>query len=360
MVYIPDENLPNLSHHQFKSTGYSFLDLFLNKFIWEPIVRCLPRWLAPNLVTVIGMAFVVASYLIMIQFDDTFTKPIPEYYLYAAAFCQFMYQTLDACDGKHARNLKLASPLGMLLDHGCDSLSCTFFVLAIMQGMGLGLDWKVLLLYATIFTGFYLTHWEEYHTHFHRTHMFNWGVTEGQWTNITLLVLTGVYTSDIWRNELYGLQLKDWLIFLNSGIGIVLAVFVIGNTLYKAPGVLTVFRLAPCIAQNVALYLWFMKIDIFPKYASSILITHGLIYGEVCSKLIISSAAQMKFKWFHLNVFLELCLTIDLAYTHFLPPITSLFIFVMISVANYTSFVFNLVNQLSSYLNISVFKVKTQ
>ena len=360
MEYIPAENLPNLSHHQFKSTGYSILDLFLNKFIWEPIVRCLPRWLAPNLVTVIGMCFMVASYVMMLKFDDSFTKPIPEYYLYAAAFCQFMYQTLDACDGKHARNLKLASPLGMLLDHGCDSLSCTFFVMAIMQGMGLGLDWKVLVLYVTIFTGFYLTHWEEYHTHYHRTHMFNWGVTEGQWTNITLLALTGVYTQDLWRNEVYGLQLKDWLMFGNSGIGFVLAVFVISNTLYKAPGVLTVFRLAPCVGQNVALYLWFMKIDLFPQYAPVILITHGLIYGEVCSKLIISSAAQMKFRWFHFNVFLELALTVDLAFTHFLPPVTSLFIFVLISVAKYTGFVFSLVNQLSSYLNISVFKVKTQ
>jgi phosphatidylglycerophosphate synthase len=360
MVYIPDDHLPNLSHHQFKSTGYSILDLFLNKFIWEPIVRVLPRWLAPNLVTVIGMLFMMASYFIMLPFDDTFLKPIPENFLYAAAFCQFMYQTLDACDGKHARNLKLASPLGMLLDHGCDSLSCTFFMLAVMQGMGLGLDWKVFVIYSTVFTGFYLTHWEEYHTHYHRTHMFNWGVTEGQWTNIAILTLSGYFTKSLWSTDVFGMQLKDWLIFGNSGIGIILAIFVIFNTLYKSPGIVPFFRLMPLIMQNISLYLWFNNVEIFQKFAPCILITHGLIYGEVCSKLIISSAAKLKFRWFHLNVFLELLLVLELSFIQRLPPVTSLYIFVLVSVSNYTSFVCSIISQLSTFLNISVFKVKTQ
>ena len=35
----------------------------------------------------------------------------------------FVNQTLDAMDGKHARNTKRASPLGQLMDHGCDAVS---------------------------------------------------------------------------------------------------------------------------------------------------------------------------------------------------------------------------------------------
>lgn len=37
------------------------------------------------------------------------------------AYCgiaQFVYQTLDAVDGKHARATKASSPLGQLFDHG--------------------------------------------------------------------------------------------------------------------------------------------------------------------------------------------------------------------------------------------------
>lgn len=35
----------------------------------------------------------------------------------------FVYQSLDAIDGKQARRTNSSSPLGELFDHGCDSLS---------------------------------------------------------------------------------------------------------------------------------------------------------------------------------------------------------------------------------------------
>jgi len=35
----------------------------------------------------------------------------------------FIYQTLDAIDGKQARRIQCSSPLGELFDHGCDALS---------------------------------------------------------------------------------------------------------------------------------------------------------------------------------------------------------------------------------------------
>ena len=35
----------------------------------------------------------------------------------------FIYQSLDAIDGKQARRTSTSTPLGELLDHGCDSLS---------------------------------------------------------------------------------------------------------------------------------------------------------------------------------------------------------------------------------------------
>jgi phosphatidylglycerophosphate synthase len=45
---------------------------------------------------------------------------------WAALMCAagiFIYQTLDAIDGKQARRTNSSSPLGELFDHGCDSLS---------------------------------------------------------------------------------------------------------------------------------------------------------------------------------------------------------------------------------------------
>ena len=35
----------------------------------------------------------------------------------------FIYQSLDAVDGKQARRTDSSTPLGELFDHGCDSVS---------------------------------------------------------------------------------------------------------------------------------------------------------------------------------------------------------------------------------------------
>jgi ethanolaminephosphotransferase len=60
----------------------------------------------------------IASYLIMLYFDQTFTKVLPTWVYCVTAFFQFIYQTMDAVDGKHARQTKSSSPLGQLFDHG--------------------------------------------------------------------------------------------------------------------------------------------------------------------------------------------------------------------------------------------------
>lgn len=46
----------------------------------------------------------------------------------ACALGLFIYQSLDAIDGKQARRTGTNNPLGELFDHGCDALS-TFVIL---------------------------------------------------------------------------------------------------------------------------------------------------------------------------------------------------------------------------------------
>jgi ethanolaminephosphotransferase len=43
----------------------------------------------------------------------------------------FLYQTLDAIDGKQARRTGSSSPLGELFDHGCDAVSTSMLVIII-------------------------------------------------------------------------------------------------------------------------------------------------------------------------------------------------------------------------------------
>lgn len=60
---------------------------------------------------------------------------------WACALCAlglFVYQTLDAIDGKQARRSNTSSPLGELFDHGCDSISTVFVALSACISVRLG------------------------------------------------------------------------------------------------------------------------------------------------------------------------------------------------------------------------------
>jgi phosphatidylglycerophosphate synthase len=109
-------------------------------YYWEACIKLVPMWVAPNLITFIGWCLVIASYSTMLIYDYTLTNDLPASIFFFSAFCIFAYSTLDAIDGKQARRTKSSSPLGQLFDHGCDSFSLTFFILAICQAAKLQKD----------------------------------------------------------------------------------------------------------------------------------------------------------------------------------------------------------------------------
>lgn len=49
---------------------------------------------------------------------------------------------------------------------------------------------------------FFLTQWEERHTHTCRTNTGGVGVTEGQWVSIIVLLITGLWGGDFWQYPL--------------------------------------------------------------------------------------------------------------------------------------------------------------
>lgn len=109
-------------------------------YYWEAVVKLVPMSVAPNVITFIGWCFVIASYANMLRYDYTFKKELPASAFFFASFCIFTYSTMDAIDGKQARRTKSGSPLGQLFDHGCDSFSLTFFMLAICQATRIDKD----------------------------------------------------------------------------------------------------------------------------------------------------------------------------------------------------------------------------
>lgn len=94
-------------------------------------------WMAPNLVTLVGLVINCFGAVLFWFWDLKFARDaeIPFWVYVLSVFCLFAYQTLDAIDGKQARRTGTSSPLGQLFDHGCDA----FAVIAIFAVLAHGI-----------------------------------------------------------------------------------------------------------------------------------------------------------------------------------------------------------------------------
>jgi ethanolaminephosphotransferase len=114
----------------------------------------------------------------------------------------FVYQTLDALDGKQARRTGSSSPLGQLFDHGCDALSTIFNVLSALATVQIGAGIRAYIALSSVSTTFYLAQWEEYHTGVMSCGNGFYGVTEGQLTLVAIHVVTALFGPAMWTASL--------------------------------------------------------------------------------------------------------------------------------------------------------------
>jgi len=132
MEYITKEGEEAI--RQFKYKGG---DLSISyKYVWSPlaefILQFIPATWAPNTITVVGLLFHVVGTLILASFTP-FGSPAPRWALFLYGLTVFIYQTLDNVDGKQARKLHNSTPLGMIMDHGCDALGLLFLSIGVAR-----------------------------------------------------------------------------------------------------------------------------------------------------------------------------------------------------------------------------------
>ena len=72
---------------------------------------------------------------------------------------------MDAVDGKQARRTSSSSPLGELVDHGCDAISLVMVSLGVCIALELGKmpAWMFFYCFIASFL-FYCAHWQSYVT----------------------------------------------------------------------------------------------------------------------------------------------------------------------------------------------------
>ena len=88
------------------------------------MVTLVPMWVAPNLITIVGLAVNIVTTIVLAAYcGPAASDPAPRWACFLCGLGLFIYQTLDAIDGKQARRTGTSSPMGELFDHGCDAIS---------------------------------------------------------------------------------------------------------------------------------------------------------------------------------------------------------------------------------------------
>ena len=79
-----------------------------------PFFQFVPRWVAPNLMTLSGFLLVLSTYLLFSWYDYDFKNSagIPSWVWLYCSVAQITGYHLDGMDGKQARRTKTSTPLG--------------------------------------------------------------------------------------------------------------------------------------------------------------------------------------------------------------------------------------------------------
>ncbi|KCV71063.1 hypothetical protein H696_02013 [Fonticula alba] len=194
---IPADALPALLAYKYNAIDRSLLSKYVLQPYWTWLVQFVPSWVAPNLVTLTGLLFIVANVLTLwalTGLEMESSGPAWMYYWFGLGL--FAYTSLDAIDGKQARKTNTSGPLGELFDHGCDAINTFLGTIIITHVTGVQNSWWHL---AYLFIGtsyFFLVTWETYHTGTLALGIIN-GPVEGTMLLTFFFLMTG-YTGQTW------------------------------------------------------------------------------------------------------------------------------------------------------------------
>ncbi|XP_071452389.1 cholinephosphotransferase 1 isoform X5 [Hetaerina americana] len=192
--------LRRLGEHEYHCASDSLLDPWLNPW-WSWLVTKVPLSVAPNTITIVGLAVNILTTLILIIYSPDAKAEAPRWAFFVCALGLFIYQSLDAIDGKQARRTGTSSPLGELFDHGCDSISTVFVAVSACISVQLGYypTWMFFQCFCAMAL-FYCAHWQTYVSG--KLRFGKVDVTEAQITIIFIHLISAVFGSSIWSTKI--------------------------------------------------------------------------------------------------------------------------------------------------------------
>lgn len=364
-AYLPVAALPGLNKYKYASEDRSLVSKYILKPFYVRIVNILPMWLAPNMVTLLGLLFSISSFARACYFNSKYDAlDTPRWVYFAHAFDLFMYQTLDALDGQQARRTGSSSPLGELFDHCVDAMNTSLqsYVVAtvFVFPMHLILGAQFLCL-----VNFYLSTWEEYHTRKLFLSVFS-GPVEGILLMVSTEVLTGILGPHIWLvrfGSIAGFEItSQGVLAAACSVGLIMNSFSALTNVYnavKGSFFKALLGLIPFIVMwfGFAGWLWVawdtMMFDSLMPY----FLTVGCCSALVLGRIITAHVTAQKFPmWTPLMAAPILGIIL-----HFINPdadLQSLWMIFGLSFGIYASFIAEIIVEITTYLDIGCLYIK--
>ncbi|CAO3659866.1 unnamed protein product [Umbelopsis ramanniana] len=385
MPYISPKYRSNLSKYKYSGTDKSLLSRYVLNPFWNRLVKVFPLWVAPNLITMSGLLCVMLNLATLLYYSpDLGTCPNWCYYSFAVGL--FVYQSLDAIDGKQARRTGTSGPMGELFDHGCDALNTTIEFLLVTSSLHYGQSWLTVLSLASSLGAFYLSTWEEYHTGTLYLSYFS-GPVEGIIMLVFIHTISGIFGPEFWLlkfGDLYS-KLHDFVplvanLRLNEGFAVFAGVGLVFNILAgfhnvylaakskRKPVLPALLGFAPFVAACGIAYLWLQASpSIVTEHFLPFALYIGASFGYQVGLIITAHLTKAPFPYFNLmliplaigciNANLPAIAGIEPFFQgkKELPYLWSCFAF---SILVYAHFAISVINELCDYFDIWCLTIK--
>eukprot|EP00756_Hemistasia_phaeocysticola_P007041 Hpha_TRINITY_DN14101_c0_g2::TRINITY_DN14101_c0_g2_i1::g.10583::m.10583/K00993/EPT1; ethanolaminephosphotransferase len=318
--WITQRGREKLPQYKYKGSDSSLIyqNIFsptLNKIVEAGYV---PRWLHPNVITLSGFGLVVFSYLLIAAHSEDFSKPVPAWVCIVSAICLHTYQWLDALDGKQARHLKIGSPLGLLCDHGCDSINASITAINIVSVLQFNATWQAYLMWMMTTSAFFFNTWEEWFVGSLDLPLIN-GPNEGLIVVCIMFLWTAAMGPEWWNGPaVFDLDRREFALAAYSGMSICTvlgnvvktlnAVYVIRTGSKDSTAVqrqaatrgIALTRTIPFVVMVCTGLLWvlYSPTNVFARHPRVMLLSLGMLCSKCCAGLMVSHLCDEPYRPF--------------------------------------------------------------
>lgn len=362
--------LKRLEEHKYSASGRSLFEPACQIY-WNWLVQQIPTTIAPNTLTIIGLVVNIVTTVVLVYYCPSSTEEAPAWAFIVSALGLFIYQSLDAIDGKQARRTNSSSPLGELFDHGCDAVSTVFVAVGTCISCGIGYypNWMFFCGFVGMFM-FFCAQWQTYVSGTLRFGLVD--VTEVQIAIIIMYLMSAFGGVALWDTKLPFLGLKLFAFPIMGIIGGFLLssynyfyVILNGGVGKNGSTVADTSVLTPGMHIGLILTLAFI---IFKKSSSQLfelhpclyILTFGMVIAKISNKLVVAHMTKSELYLPDTAFIGPGLLFLNQYFNSFIDEHIVLWIAMVLSLVDLTRYCTGVCLQIASHLRICVFSIAPQ